>query len=58
MSGCMCICENKEKFKNTRPISRNTGHLPRCIECGFAFSEDLGQIRCGCCNRQLRRATR
>lgn len=49
-------CKGKcDSMKNTRKISKITGNLPRCIECEFAYKQDLGQIRCGCCKNQLRR---
>ena len=55
MGYCKQICK---KLDDVRHISRTTGHLPRCLICGFAYSEDMGQVRCECCNKNLRRSRR
>lgn len=45
-------------YEDTMRVSKLTGHLPRCVECGYAHSTDEGQLRCKCCKAQLRRARR
>ena len=55
MGSCMAICD---KIEGTRKLSFKTGHVPRCIVCGFAYSDDLGQTRCPCCKNSLRRTPR
>lgn len=52
---CQGICQLVE---DTRPVSNKTGRLPRCMECRFSYSEDTGQLRCPCCNSQMRRSRR
>jgi len=55
MGVCKQICL---RLEDVRKLSRWTGHLPRCMQCRFAYPEEDGQVRCECCGNSLRRTPR